>query len=367
MAELPLPEVLFKNRVRCATVSTFGRHPAAFFFRGWDEILQPHEPDGPEYADLFTDEQRERHEPMYNPQYQGMQTVRGEEVVRVASDWLERHADEEFFLHVHLWDPHAPYTPPEEDLALFRDTPRNPFPLDEALGSVSWEGARTPQGMQKLMTHYDAGIHYADRQVGTLLDRCEALGLLDDTLFIVTSDHGEEFGEKGMCCEHGSVHEGTAHIPLIVAGPGTEPGVSSSLVTNVDIAPTVLEAFGLTAPGEWQGHSLFPLFRDPATALRDELVVSHAVYCAQRALIRDRYKLIRTYKGRGAGIELYDLHSDPYEQVDLARTVPEVAVEMSNALDAWVQAVLRGRRDPVLERLDEPSWFEPSFAKRHGT
>ena len=366
MAELPLPEALFKQRVTCATVSTFGRHPAAFFFRGWDEIMQPHEPDGPEYADLFTDEQKAQHEPMYNPQYEGMQTVRGEEVVRVANDWLTRNAGDDFFLHVHMWDPHAPYAPPAEDLALFEDTPRNPYPTDEMLPNVSWKGARTPEGMQKLMQHYDAGIHYADRQVGTLLEQCEKLGILDDTVFIVTSDHGEEFGERGMCCEHGSVREGTARIPLIIAGPGIDCGASQSLVTNVDIAPTVMELFGLPCPGEWQGANLAPVLEAPAAAkVRNELVISHAVYCAQRALIRDQHKLIKTYKTSGeTELELFDLHEDPYEQHNLTENEPDLSQEMAGALDQWIEKMLRGRPDPVLERIGEPSWFEPSFAKR---
>ncbi|MFW5802591.1 MAG: sulfatase [Verrucomicrobiota bacterium] len=367
MAELPLPEALFKQHVKCATISTFGRHPAAFYFRGWDEIIQPHEPDGPEYMDLFSEEQKRNHDPMYNPQYEGMQTVKGEEVVRLASEWLGRNASQEFFLHVQLWDPHAPYAPPAEDLALFENTPRNPHPTDENLPNVSWKGARTPEGMQKLMQHYDAGIHYADRQIGTLFNRCEELGLMEDTIFVVTSDHGEEFGERKMCCEHGSVREGTARIPLIIAGPNISPAVSRALVTNVDIAPTVLSLFDLPSPREWQGSSLAPLLENPEAKVRDELVVSHAVYCAQRALIRDRYKLIKTYKGAAPPVELFDLHEDPYEQCNLAESEPTLTGEMTKALEHWVKTMLRGRPDPVLQRLEQPSWFEPSLEKRTGT
>lgn len=367
---MTLPETLFKSRIPCATVSTFGRHPAAFFYRGWDRIMQPHEPEGPEYTDLFTQEQKEQHDHLFNPQYEGMQTVRGEEVVRVASDWLENNVEGDFFLHVHLWDPHTPYDPPEEDLELFRDTPRNPYPTDEQLPAVSSPAGRTSEGMQKLMTHYDAGIHYADRQIGRLLERCEELGLVEETVFIVTSDHGEEFGERRLCCEHGSVYEGTARIPLIVSGPGIDPGASQALVTNVDRAPTVAGLFGIPAPGEWQGSDLAALLEGPDGSVREELVVSHAVYNSQRALVRGRHKLVRTYRGghsgRRPGLELFDLHEDPYEQHDLSDREPEVTVEMANGLGGWVEQVLNGRPDPVLQRLHEPHWFEPSLEKRQG-
>lgn len=234
------------------------------------------------------------------------------------------------------------------------------------LPNVSWAGARTPEGMQKLTQHYDAGIHCADRQIGKLLDRCEELGLMQDTVFIVTSDHGEEFGERGMCCEHGSVREGTARIPLVIAGPGIDRGASQSLVTNVDIAPTVMNLFGLPCPGEWQGANLAPILEAPAAGkVRNELVISHAVYCAQRALLRDKYKLIKTDKTSGeTKLELYDLHDDPYEQHNLAESEPSLTQEMAEALDLWTEKMLRGRPDPLLERIGESSWFEPSFAKR---
>ncbi|MFW6336255.1 MAG: sulfatase [Phycisphaeraceae bacterium] len=367
MDELTLPFALFKQRVRCATVSTFGKHPAAFFFHGWDQVITPHEPDGPELADLLSEEQRREHD-LFNPQCEGMQTVRGEQVVDEAIDWVNRYHDDDFFLHVHLWDPHTPYAPPAEDLEAFADTPDLPFPRDEQLGEVKPARFRDRGKLHKALQHYDAEIHYADRQVGRLIDRIEELGLTDDTVFIMTSDHGEEFGEKGICIEHGSVYEGTARIPLIIAGPGIEPGVCDSLVGNVDIAPTVMGLFGRPCPAEWQGVDLKPTFADASASTRDELLLSHAVFGRQRALIRGRHKLVRTYEPfhgvHVPGHELYDLENDPHEQHDIVSERPAVAVELQWAMDRIVTELLRGRPDPLLTRHGQPTWKHQTDAQR---
>ncbi|MFW5982716.1 MAG: sulfatase [Candidatus Brocadiia bacterium] len=367
MDELTLPNALRKQGIRTATVSTFGNHPAAFFFRGWDHIIVPREPEGPEFPELLDEEERGEHD-IFDFKCEGMQTVRGEDVVDEAIAWADGHRDEEFFLHVHLWDPHTPYQAPEEDVELFADTPDLPHPTDEQLSSVYPSRWRDRAEVHRALQNYDAEIHYADRHVGRLLQWFERNGLEEETVFIVTSDHGEAFGEKGLIPEHGSVYQGTAHIPMIVSGPGVASGLCDELAGNIDIAPTVMSLFGGECPAEWQGHDLSMVLKGGRGNTREHLLLSHGVHSRQRALIRGNYKIVRTYESpspnQERGLELYDLEADPFEQRNIIGESPGVAVELEQIMESEVGGLLRGRPDPLLARHGQPVWLHQTEAQR---
>lgn len=339
-----LPELFFGERVRTAAVSSFPRHPATWFYHLWHEFQHPQEEPG-----------------------EGFQSPRGEDVTRLATDALDRHGDDEFFQYVQYWDPHGPYRRTDEQVERFRDGPVPPYPtaeqIEEHLTWDAWRSAKTPgvadEALQyldtgsiddrtvlnELVSHYDAEIRYVDRWVGELLDHLRETGRYDETLIVLTADHGEEFGEHGLYREHWSTHDGTQRVPLLIkppAGTAYEPGGRSQLVTNVDMAPTIADYAGLDGPACWQGESLRPVVEDEATPWRDRVVVDHGLYTAQRAVRTDRWKFIRTYHaGMWPGVtpdrQLFDMRADPWEQDDVSDDHPDVVEELETEMVRWAE------------------------------
>ena len=160
--------------------------------------------------------------------------------------WLEAHAARTFFLFVHTYEVHAPYAPPADYQTLFGDIPpREPGRL----------------GVEALA--YDRETRHVDHQVGRLVDALRRLELDRRSIVIITSDHGEEFGEHGGRGHGRSLHREVLHIPMIVWAPGLIPNARLALPASLlDIAPTVLALTGLAPDPTHRGQSL-------ATALRN--------------------------------------------------------------------------------------------------
>ena len=157
-------------------------------------------------------------------------------VVDRALAWLERRLAPSpeppapFFLWVHLYDPHAPYTPPKEYLVPGR-------------------------------TAYEGEIAYADAQLGRVLDRLRAAGLMDRTVVAVAGDHGEGLGEHGERTHGMLVYDSTLRVPLVIGAPGRAPATSDEPVSLVDLAPTLLRAAGVTPLPTMKGVDLLETVR----------------------------------------------------------------------------------------------------------
>ena len=206
-----------------------------------------------------------------------------------------------FFLWVHLYDPHAPYVPPEPYASRFKDRP------------------------------YDGEIAFMDSQVGRIL---EALRRTGGALYVaVAGDHGESLGEHGEDGHGIFLYQATQHVPLIVTGPGLKPGtIIASTVGLVDIAPTILDLLKLPALGETDGRSLVPLLHGARPAGRDyemeTLYPSFAYgWAPLRALRTGPYKYVAAPRP-----ELYELPTDPRETKDLSRAKAARAAELAATL-----------------------------------
>jgi arylsulfatase A-like enzyme len=339
-----LPELFFEDRTRTSAVSSFPRHPATWFYHLWHEFHQAQEEPG-----------------------EGFQSPRGEDVTRLAVDALDRHGDDEFFQYVQYWDPHAPYRRSDAEVERFRDHPAPPYPtadqVDDHLEWSAWRSAATPgladealqyveadsiedrSVLNELVSHYDAEISYVDRCVGELLDALDERGLYEDTLVVITADHGEELGEHGVYREHWSTHDGTQRVPLLVKPPTdepVEPGARDHLVTNVDMAPTLADYAGLEAPDGWHGESLRSVVANSDAPGRDRIVVDHGLYTAQRAVRTDRWKFVRTYHpGMWPGVvpdrQLFDMEADPWEQENVADNHPDVVDDLETEMLRWAE------------------------------
>jgi arylsulfatase A-like enzyme len=348
-----LPEVCFQHRIRTIGVSSFPRHPAPWFYHVWHEFHQPQEPDEEMTVEWG-------HVPF--------QTPRASAVVDRSIDALDR-TDDDFFLYAQFWDPHAPYNRSEEEIDRFRGGDPPPYPTADQLAehrtwdavrSASHTGIESRADLAALIAAYDAEIRYADRHIGRLLDYLRATGLYDETLIVLTGDHGEEFGEHGLYREHWSTHDGTQRVPMVIKPPADVPvetGMREHLVTNVDFAPTIADYLGLDPPERWQGRSLQPVVEDADAEGRDAIVVDHGLYTAQRAVRTDRWKLIHTlHPGMWGGVlpeyQLYDLHDDPWEQTDVRDGHPDVVDRLDERKRAWADRHREGGAD-TLERVTD--------------
>jgi tetratricopeptide (TPR) repeat protein len=198
---------------------------------------------------------------------------------------------------VHLYDPHAPYTPPAEF-------------LQRAAGNA-----------------YDGEVAYADAQVARLLDGLRSAGQLERTVIVIAGDHGESLGEHGERTHGMLAYESALRVPLIVAGPGIVPAWRTDPVSIIDVAPTLLARAGLE-PGIAGARDLL------ATAEPDREIYAETQYprvagwSPVYVLVQDRWKLIVS-----RGSELYDITADAVEQHNLAGARGSTAAAMSARID----------------------------------
>jgi arylsulfatase A-like enzyme len=269
-----------------------------------------------------------------------------EEITRQASALLakRKHDRRPFFLFLNYMDAHFPYTPPPPYDTLFPGK-RERIGLEQyhdlEVRILQQEQRITEAERRHLVSQYDGGIAYLDSQLGALFAKLRQLGLYDNCLLIVTSDHGEAFGERHLIGHGVSVYQDQVHIPLIIKYPNfARKGVDNRLVSLIDIFPTVLEAAGCPAPKGIDGQSLLqPRTGRARVAIAESFPGARLVnwnhrFRIERALFNGRFKLIS-----GAGIqELYDLSQDPGERKNLYHDRIADARGLEAALKSWVAA-----------------------------
>lgn len=258
--------------------------------------------------------------------------------------------DRPVFAFLHTYQVHSPYSPPAGFRQLFGETEGSIKATSGNLLKILRDETRvlTREDFEHLEALYDGEIRYTDEVLGRLLASLEAIGFLDNAVVVVTSDHGEEFGEHGGVLHGGKLFEELLHVPLIVSGAGIDRGVvDPSLVSLVDIAPTLLSLAGLEIPDAMEGRSVFD---SPASERwQDQRIF--AQYGERLYSVRTpRWKLIqRTSNQR---VKLYDLHRDPGEQRNLSARYPEQSAALLAELEEWrvgrPQLDLGSRRDVEL-------------------
>ncbi len=206
-------------------------------------------------------------------------------------------------------------------------------------------------------------MSYVDDHVGRVVARLRELGLYDDMLIVVLSDHGEHLGEHGIWFTHQEPYEETLHVPLLIKLPqGRHAGaVVDEPVSLLDVLPTVLAEVGLALPRPLPGRDL-----RPAMAGRRQghslLVAEHGSDGADsaRSLQEGRWKLIHFRTAGAPRDELYDLAADPAELHDLASAHPEVVVRLRERLERL------GPLDEVLngEPIGRPQQLDEAAARR---
>lgn len=193
---------------------------------------------------------------------------RGDRTVDAALDWLGGQ-EQSFFLWVHLFDPHGPYTPPAPYDDLYRGDPRDPAHTSmseidpEEVAPYLRESLQGITDVEQVLAWYDGEIAFSDAQIGRLLD-----AVPEDTIVVVVADHGEAFGEHGVWFDHGDdLFDASTRVPLIFAGPGIERGVRYDMAELTDVAPTLQGLMGLETPAGLDGRDLLSGGRSSARGL----------------------------------------------------------------------------------------------------
>ncbi len=276
-----------------------------------------------------------------------------------AVEWLEEPPTEPFFLFLHTFEAHSPHRRREpfytalggagetaDSRAVVTERSSAPSATGYLVSKTFlWhhegEGLSTVarDDLQEVVDRYDSGVAHADAQLGRLLQRLQELALAESTLVVVTSDHGEAFGEKGLD-SHGYLYDFNLLIPLIMALPqGRDAGRRvPEQVRAIDLMPTVLDVVGLPPPpaGEVDGLSLLPLLTAGEAVDREawSYAPSSNRGLSLRRSGRVKYIFNNTawdpLRGRE---ELYDLSSDPAELEDLATTAAHLPAIRSRALE----------------------------------
>ena len=360
-----------KAGYRTVSVSPFAeRHSAWDFCAGWNEI--------------------------YNYGKGGHE--RADEIQTYARDWVERNgASDNWFLHVHYWDPHTPYRAPEDFGEPFADVPLPPeadwiSEEDIAAGSKAF-GSHSPLDLggfgpansekfpripgvirnkadyKRWIDGYDTGILYMDRHFGELLDILEKQGVLEDTAIIISSDHGENQGELNIFGDHQTADQITSRIPMIIRWPGGRTGaIDVGLRYNLDLPPTLMDLCGRNAPPKWDGRSFAEALTGADAPGRDYLVLSQMAWACQRSVRWDRYILLRTYDPGMKDlppVALFDLEADPHETRNLAEERPDLVTHGLALLEQWTteqMATSDHAIDPLWQIMREGGPFHTRLA-----
>ena len=324
------------------SISPFAqRHSAWWFYAGWREMLNTGK-NGGESA---------------------------EEIVPHALDWIGRNAKRDnWMLHVNIWDPHTNYRTPEDFGNPFQDEPVGSWYTEE-FRQRQWDSfgpgtpqepygaygkfpgsARQPRQIGSLADYklavdgYDTGIRYADLWCGRILNALTDQGVLDDTVVIVTSDHGETQGELGVMGDHALADHITSRVPMIVRWPGLPGGrVDAGLYNQTDIAATVLELLGGQVPKHWDGRSFAPAFKAGQDAGRDYVVFSQCCWSCQRSVRWGDHVFLRTYHTglkNLPGRMLFNVAADPHELHDLAPSQPALADRGQSLIEQWTSDMM---------------------------
>ncbi len=326
-----LPERLKKNGITTAAFISNGYLGAKFGFRqGWDYYRNPIRENLPSDT---------------------------EHLLRLFWPWFEKHKQNRFFVYLGTIDPHVPYDPPKKFLKMYDPKPYNykKGPIQpRKTGYLLAKIKKNPKIMSKrdwfhLEALYDGEVSYNDDQLGKLWDRLVKEGVAQDTMLIITSDHGDEFRDHGSVGHGHTVYEELIHMPLIVVYPPLfAPAKDGSIrriedyVEHIDIHATILDAMGVGVPKDIDGESFLPLVVDPTP---------HKRWYALSTML-DRYRTVITGNWKlllkGPSARLFNLSADPKEKNNIREKHPIVSEYLRGIISPWIHDTWRSyRKEPL--------------------
>ena len=294
-----------------------------------------------------------------------------DEIYAEAERWLKYRAiQDNWFLHVNMWDPHTPYDTPASFGNPFESDPidgwltqevinkqrasygphsaREVPDYDDRMNPDRWPWGRGEiRNLEDAKVHvdgYDCGVRYADKYVGRMLDLLADAGVLDETAVIIAADHGENLGELNIWGDHQTADEFTNHIPGVVCWPGvTQPGTRvDGLHYHLDLAATIVDLSSPKGAKEmelagWDGISMASDLKGGLSTGRERLFLSQGAWSLQRSVRWENWLLIRTLH---TGIKdfsewmLFDLVNDPHQTTNVVKDHGELGLRMGREMSA---------------------------------
>lgn len=253
---------------------------------------------------------------------------RADETNRAAFEWLDQQPrDKPLFLFLHYYDPHDAYQPPEPYASTFKDD------------------------------LYAGEIAYTDHCIGQVIAKLRALGLYDSSLIVITGDHGEMLGEHGEKTHMFFVYQSALKVPLLFKLPGHHASRKiNTLVSIIDIVPTVCDLLEIQSPAGIEGMSLAHCLGKKPAPPEDRHVYCESMYATKYeansllGLVTDRWKYIQTTRP-----ELYDLMEDPGESNNLIEAQPHRARILKDRLAQILEETVRQGKPGETTSLDEES------------
>lgn len=294
---------------------------------------------------------------------------KAENLNEVAIPELERLAKsgEPFFLFMRHMDPHSPYLPPPPfDQMFYSGDPCDPSkdsirPVLEFKPFAEYFKSWMPEGITDadyVIAQYDGAIAYMDACIQRILTRIDELGLAENTLVIINSDHGETLMDHECYFDHHGLYECTLHVPLIMRLPGVLPeGVRiPGISLQQDLVPTILELVGVDAGRSFDGKSLLPLIRGERTANYSEFYITEATWMRKHGWRTPEWKLIVALEPDfhfKPEVELYNLILDPGENHNLAEKEPGIVAALRQRMEAWIEKREKetGKTNPMYTNL----------------
>jgi len=280
---------------------------------------------------------------------------------------LESMADKPFLLFLRHMDPHSPYLPPPPfDRIFYSDDEKDPS--KESMNPVfafepfaeyfkSW----MPEGVtdaEYIIAQYDGELAYMDACIQRIFTRLEELNLMDRTLIVLTSDHGESLMDHECYFDHHGLYEPTIHVPLMLRFPGKLPRGKriKGYVLQQDLTPTVLELLGyneVVKKLNMDGKSFLPLINEEETTNYAEFYLTECTWMRKRGWRTPEWKLICALEPdfhNKPPVELYNLVEDPEENNNLAEEEPEIVKTLKKRMDRWIKKRMSetGKPDPIL-------------------
>ena len=273
-----------------------------------------------------------------------------------ALKWLEETQNNEkpFYLWLHYMDPHGPYETPKSYSQYFRNAYESNYvdikklpQYQLLLDPVTWK-AINDLGFYK--AQYDREIRYIDDELSRFISEIKKMKQYDNTIIIISSDHGESLDEHNYYLEHGKFsYQASAHIPLIFIGEGRIPEgkIINEPVGLIDLPPTLMELANIKIPSQYEGQSLVQLMLGEKGATAPEYIFMESGYDGefpQQTIRRNQWKLIHVTSKldlplmAGTEYELYDLSKDPGELENLAYKLPDITKELGSIFDSWYRS-----------------------------
>jgi arylsulfatase A-like enzyme len=258
-------------------------------------------------------------------------------------------ADAPQFTFVNYMDAHFPYVPPAPYSAKYAGRRREMTQddLEDEQKVLTFGNAKAPGYRPHCLSQYDGGIAYEDRQIGEVVTWLKRRGAYDNTMIVITSDHGEAFGERHRVGHANSPYQNLLHVALLVKYPRQERrGKEERPVSLTDVAPTILRTAGIAIPSTMQGRTLTEAADREIFSETFPCPVAHSPDCPNgctaRAIFSWPYKFITTSNGHR---ELFDLGRDPTESRNLYILQPERAAQLSGRLGLWMKSMPQQSRE----------------------